>query len=172
MSRFASLNQAFQQNTQVIQHWWQQRLAREQLVLKVLFAVFVVFCAFTLVWQPIAQSMSSAQSRYITAKQTYDWINANAPAIKAAAKQGNISAADGDWVMNINQSATAAGLALKGFTPQGSNAVSVTLDKQRFDAVMAWLNQLEQKGIFPTSLVISKSTDPGLVDVRVSLSGS
>lgn len=172
MNTLTSLQQWLDIRTAGLQRWWQQRVERERQVLKLLAVAGAVFVFFSVIWLPLTQALSSAESRYLSAKQTYDWMSANAPVIRSSAKDGTVQSIQGDWVMNINQSASAAGLALKGFTPQGSNAVSVTLDKQHFASVMSWLNQLEQKGIFPTTLVINKSTQPGLVDVRVSLSGN
>jgi general secretion pathway protein M len=73
--------------------------------------------------------------------------------------------------MNINQSASDAGLALKGFTPQGDQSVRVDLEQQPFAAVMAWFGKLQQSGIHPSNVVISSTSEAGLVNVSVTLEG-
>lgn len=157
-----------------LQHWWQERAPREQQVLRLLGVMLVVFLVYALIWQPVMQARSEARARYLSAHQTYDWMQANAAAIHAARKQDGASPSGAsDWVMNINQSAAAAGLALKGFTPEGSDSVRVVLEKQPFATVLAWFETLKKSdAVVPASVQISATSDAGLVNVQVTLTGS
>lgn len=155
------------------QHWWQERAPREQQVLQLLGLALVVFLLFVLLWQPLWSARNEARARYLSAHQTYDWMQSNAAAIQhARASSQQTRSSNSDWVMNINQSAAAAGLALKGFTPEGSNNVRVVLEKQPFATVLAWFATLKQTaGVVPANVQISATHDAGLVNVQVTLAG-
>src|SRR3546814_145364 len=130
---------------------WQERAPRDQQVMQWLGLVLAVFLLYTLFWQPLMQARIDARSHYVSAHQTHDWMLANAAAIEQTRTSDNRTLSS-DWVMNINQSAAAAGLALKGFTPQGSNSVRVVLEKQPFSAVLVWFETLKQaSGVLPAT---------------------
>ncbi len=154
-----------------LDNWWSQRTASEQRVLSLLGAVVALFLLYSLLWQPVMHANEMAQKRYIAAQQTYSWISANAEAINTSRQQATGHQGGGDWAMNVNSSASAAGLKLKGFTPQGDGGVRVTLQQQPFAAVVDWFNTLkEDEAVVPTNVEISATSKPGRVNVHVILS--
>lgn len=154
-------------------HWWGERAPSERRVLLLLGVVLVIFMLYSLIWQPLLSARNQARSDYVSARQTYNWMAANASAIRASnGRSQSAASANNQWVRNINKSAAAAGLALKGFTPQGSQSVRVALEAQPFANVMAWFAQLRQQaGVVPASVVISAANTPGRVNVQVTLTG-
>lgn len=167
------LSKALQPGLRRLGNWWEERAPSERRILLLLGFVLVVFILYSLLWQPMLTARNQARSDYVAARQTYNWMAANASAIDAVRghSQGAVSA-NNHWVRNINQSAAAAGLALKGFTPQGNQSVRVALEAQPFANVMQWFSQLRQQaGVAPASVVISASNSPGRVNVQVTLTG-
>lgn len=151
--------------------WWEAREPNERRVLAMLAVVIVVFLLHVLIWQPMMQARDRAQANYLSARETYLWLEANAVAIRQMRQQRTAATGRG-WMDDINQSAADAGLALKGFTPQGEQAVRVTLERQSFSALLSWLEELKQQGILPANVDISATQEPGLVNVQATLAGA
>lgn len=150
--------------------WWDAREPRERWVLGLLALLVALFLLQLLVWQPMLQARDRARAGYLAARETHLWMQSNATAIRLARQH---QASGGDWVADINQSAADAGLALKGFTPQGEQGVRVTLERQPFAALMLWLEQLKQQhGVLPANVDISATQEPGLVNVQLTLIGA
>lgn len=167
-----ALKTTLQPYLEKLQHWWNTRLPREQGVIKLLALVLAIFLLYSLVWQPMATARDMAKDQYLAASQTYQWFSANEAAVMAmkSSTSSTASTAKKDWVMNINQSAQMQGLRLKGFTPKGSQEVSVVLDKQPFSGLIGWLTTLRREGITATNIVISETTStPGQVNAHMTL---
>src|SRR5690554_6521296 len=79
-------------------------------------------------------------------------------------------AAAGDWVAQLSRSATNGGVILRGFNPEGDNAVRIQIEGQPFDNVMIWLQYLEQEqGIVVSMAEFSATSNPGLINLRATL---
>ncbi|MEY1661949.1 type II secretion system protein GspM [Isoalcanivorax beigongshangi] len=154
------------------QAWFAEREAREQRLLVALAITAVLFLLYGMVWAPTVQARDAARQRYLSQAQVVNWIEDNAAVVRQAGAQSNGGTPhfSGDWISLINSSATQTGLTLRGYTPDGSDAVRVQLEQQVFARVVIWFQQLEQEqGIRVSSLEISASQQPGTVNVRATL---
>src|SRR5699024_2006679 len=120
--------------------WYQSREAREQRVIQMLGALVLVALVFWLVWLPSWHARDEARHRYVVNQQTLAWIEANAPAVRAAhgEKPGSGNALGADWVSRISGSARDYGLTLRGFTPNGSDSVRIQMENQPANPMLLW----------------------------------
>ncbi|MGB2248771.1 MAG: type II secretion system protein GspM, partial [Alcanivorax sediminis] len=102
----ATYQQQLQQRLTPLVQWYQSREPREQKVLQLLAAVFVVVLIYWLIWAPSVNARDQALQRYVSNTQTLEWINANAAAIRAASG-GKASTLPRNWVGEVSRSANA-----------------------------------------------------------------
>ncbi|KAF0806371.1 general secretion pathway protein M [Alcanivorax xiamenensis] len=154
--------------------WYASREPREQTILQLLGAVVVLFLIYWLIWQPVWNARESARQRYVANEQTRQWIELNAPAVRAARGQNDNrdkSSAFGDnWVSEISRSAQNHGLTLQGFTPDGNRSVRIQLEDQPANAVLIWLHFLEDQGLNLGTLELGPGNESGTATLRASLS--
>jgi len=100
------------------------------------------------------------------------WMQANAAAVRQAAKAGSAGhpAAGQSLLAITNASALAAGLKLQRFEPEGERRVRVTLENAVFTDVMGWIVDLEQRnGVTVESFSADGQPQPGIVNIRLTL---
>jgi general secretion pathway protein M len=151
--------------------WFYQREAREQLALKALAVALGLTLLLVGIWQPLSRYHQDAQARYVSSSRLLAWMEDNSEAIRGATTQRpRTTAASGDWVSQLSRSAASAGVSLRGFTPEGDNAVRIQLEGQPFAEVLVWLQQLDgQQGIEVANAEFSSTSASGLVNVRATL---
>ena len=157
--------------------WYRQREEREQLALQVLAVVFGLLLVWLLLWRPVAGGLESAREEYQRQQQVLMWIQDNAGAIRQArARQEQDEPgrfAGDDWINVINATAGQAGVSLAGFTPEGNNAVRISLEGQEFASVIGWFQRLESDyGVHVGTVDLSAGREPGTVSLRATLKRS
>ncbi|MDF1820932.1 MAG: type II secretion system protein M [Alcanivoracaceae bacterium] len=155
------------------QAWYGSRESREQRALQVLALALVLFILYFLIVMPVFHYRADARARFENNAQLYQWIEANRPAMQAAAQNAPVSAAAGDWVARVNAAASQAGIALKGASPEGDNAVRVQMEDQPFAAVVGWLDTMQRDyGGQIRSINITPGGASGTVSLRATLQGA
>lgn len=169
--RIEQLRQQLQSQAEPALVWYRQREPREQLALRVLGVFVGLSLIYLLLWKPVADSYHSALDLYSHQYGVLTWVQSNAGIIREQrgdSAQGGASS--GNWINTINTSASQAGLSLRGFTPDGQDAVQVSLEDQEFTAVLAWLQDLEvNQGVRVSHIDMSGGQQPGTVTVRATL---
>ena len=149
--------------------WYRSKDVRDQRVIQGLLTVTLATAIWLGVWKPVSDWRDIQRNRLENARATLEWMQVNeSRAREVAAAQAN---AQGDRALlpMITRSAAAAGLALTRVQPEADNAVSIMLQSQTFDAVVRWLNQLEQNNGIIVSRVAFDAAGPGLVNAQLRL---
>jgi len=153
-----------------LKQWYQSREPREQKVLQLLAVVIALLLVWGLVWQPAWNVREAQQKQWLAQARMQQWMQANSTQVKAAQRSGNrTSAVQGDWVSALTRSATAASVTLKGFNPEGDDAVRIQLENQPFAATFNWLQSLSQQGVQVASAEFMPGTGTGRVNLRATL---
>lgn len=154
--------------------WYRSLVQREQIAVAALAVVFGVFCAYWLLWAPLANSLTTAKKNYVAHQQVYEWIYEHGSLIRNSDKQiGTTQASQDrnkDVLTIVNSTATQHQLVLRSFSPEGPNKLRFQSEQQEFTAVMQWLYQLDENyGIKVTAIDISAGGVAGTVNVRATL---
>jgi general secretion pathway protein M len=159
-----------QQRLAPLQAWYDSREPREQLALRVLALALTMAMLVLLVWQPLQKMRDDAEARYVSNSRLLAWIEDNSAAVRSASGSSARPSAGADWISQLSRSAGAAGITLRGFNPEGDNAVRIQIENQPFVDVLAWLQQLElNQGIQVANAEFSSTTAVGQVNLRATL---
>ncbi len=148
--------------------WYASKEANERRVIASLgLATFVV--VFWLgVWQPIADWRDIETNRYQNAQALLDWLEANESRARAAARQASPAAAGRSLIPIITRTADAQGLQLNRLQPETNGVVSVVLQAQSFNDIVAWVAQLnENNGVTVLRASVDSQGMPGYVNAQV-----
>lgn len=168
------VKQSLSQAVEPLRNWYLERQQREQIAVQVLVWAVAAMLLYVALWQPVMRHNERAVERFERQLGVLEWIQDNVQAVQDVAglhgAGAESAAATGNWINIINTSAAAEGVALKGFTPEGSDAVRVTLENAEFAGVLSWLYRLQaSQNIRASSIDFSPGQQPGTVTVRATL---
>jgi general secretion pathway protein M len=147
--------------------WYAGREPGEQKVVALLTAVTVLTVLWLGIWQPVAQWRAEADNRYQNAQATMGWLTANESRLRGVVSQGG-NTANRSRLRLITQAANARGLKLNRVQPEGDGSVSVVLQDQSFNDVLAFTAALaENNGIAVSRASIDGSGTPGRVNAQI-----
>ena len=168
MTFVTQLQTAFQRSS--IGRWYFAKEATDQRILAALALVLGLAMVWLLLWKPISDWRALSHNRYETAQATLNWMRANEQRARASASVSADSAAKASPVARVTRAAQGLGLKLSRLQPRGDGGVTVALEGQSFDSILAWLAGLqENNGILASKVSISQKDQPGLVDAQVDL---
>ncbi|MCH8498624.1 MAG: type II secretion system protein M [Marinobacter sp.] len=155
---------------------YDQLPSRDQKALQVLAVAMAIVLLFLLVWRPVTGFHQSAVADREHAENLLAWMESNRPRLQGLAAAGqpgttSSSITDSRMLMStVTRSAGEAGLSLQRFEPSGEQAIRVWMERVPFNAVAAWLEQLNsQHGIVIDQVAMDRSDTPGIVSVRLTL---
>ena len=170
MKAFHSLTEQLQGRLAPARVWFEQREPREQLALRVLAMALGLTLLWLLIWQPLRHGHQDAVADYQRNSRLKAWIEDNSHAVRGAGKNAARTGAGADWIAQLSRSADGAGVALRGFSPEGEQAVRIQIEAQPFAEVLGWLQQLEsQQGIRVANAEFSSTSSSGLINLRATL---
>lgn len=170
MKSFNSLTEQLHSRLAPARVWFEQREPREQLALRVLAIALVLTLLWLLLWQPLRHGHQDAVADYQRNARLKAWIEDNSNAVRGAAKSTSPTSAGADWIAQLSRSADGAGVALRGFSPEGEQSVRIQIEAQPFAEVLGWLQQLEsQQGIRVANAEFSSTSSTGLINLRATL---
>lgn len=147
--------------------WYAGREPGEQKIVALLAAASVLTLLWLGVWQPVAQWRAEADNRYQNAQKTLSFLTANKDQLEASVSQGG-NTANRSRLRLITQAANARGLKLNRVQPEGDGSVSVVLQDQSFNDVLAFTAALaENNGIAVSRASIDGSGTPGRVNAQI-----
>lgn len=123
--------------------WWGERSPRERGLLAIMAMLALVVLGWLLVVRPLADQLDAARTRYAAATQAL----AEAHAREDAAGGGPAAAPGAPVDSLLGAAATQAGFTNARIAAQGPVRASVTIDSARPQALFAWLDQLERRGL-------------------------
>lgn len=153
--------------------WYRQRDEREQRALLWLAIATAMVLVYLLFWRPVANGYQDARERYAHHQGFLLWAESHADLIRGQQNDTGArpaSSRGGNWINLINSSASREGLSLQGFTPEGDDAVRVSLEQQSFAAAIGWLQSLESEhGIRVATIEVTAGQESGTVNIRATL---
>lgn len=155
----------------------QQLNERERLMLIVAVPVVTVLLFYALVWRPMAQQVDVLSQRVAKQHTVLLEMRASAQRVEQLRKQGGVnkSRSNQSLLALVDRTVRQGGLAkaLKRVEPDGSDKVKVRLEKASFDAMVNWLESMQnQYGISVDTISVDAQENSGIVNVRVTLFGA
>ena len=164
-----ALQAKLQPQLQQLRIKWQALQPRERVLLQGLGALLAVCIAWFGVWQPLQQSVLSAELRLQNASNQAMYLQQQAARIQAlrasdSAEQQVVTSAEAlPGLLNR----TAATLEMQITRVQSQNDARILVfDEVSFDAVLQFIDTLEQSGVIVEAVDVSETNEPGIVRVR------
>ena len=153
--------------------WWNNLQARERIYLTAGSVSVIVLLFWGLVWDPLTSGIEKFETKIVKQQDDLQWMQKAARQIQSA--QGSQTGR-----RNTNQSLLAlleekinsVGLkpALQRMNPDGVNQVKFWLNAGSFDQLVKLFGELEQQhAVKVSSLSITITEQPGLVDARITV---
>ncbi|MEM7540227.1 MAG: type II secretion system protein GspM [Pseudomonadota bacterium] len=156
--------------------WFAQLAPREQLVLLGGGFLLLVLGFFVLITEPAMHRNAQAQARYKQTAKLYaelERTSARVAELTAVPSVSQGSMGEGDSLVSvINRTAKRHNVAasIKRLNPQGSGAISISLQDVAFDDFVAWLVALNDDfGVDVQRLSANQTQDSGWVNATVQL---
>lgn len=149
-----------------IKTWWQGLNIREQRLMQVMSSVIAVFLLYSLLWQPLNESLSKTEQKLASRQALLSWVTEN------TARYQNVKSTDGGKKSRgslssiINRTANQQQLTITRMQPQGDN-VQVWLDSAPFTQLLFWLEHLaNNEGLQVQAIDLTQADKQGEVRVR------
>lgn len=147
--------------------WYASREPGEQKIVAALAVLIVLSLLWLMVWKPVGDWRADAANRHQNAQQTFDYLKRNEQALKDSVRAGR-NPARSSIMRLITQAARARGLQLPRVQPESDGGVSVVLQDQPFNDVLAFVAQLEENnGITVNRASIDSSGTAGRVNAQL-----
>ena len=149
--------------------WLNQASPREQITLGLGAIALVVYLLVVAVLDPLHQKLGQQVQRNHAAQEALQrmrtmaaiWINRD----KGSAQAGSVTI-----VELVDRSLRQHNIRMSGMQPSGASDVRLRIDQVNFDALLAWLYDMEvTEGVQIRDLSVATGPDPGTVSVNVRL---
>lgn len=149
--------------------WFYGREQNEQRILLGLAVLVVVSLLWVGVWKPVSDWRALSEARQQRAQQLYDWLRANEVAAKQASRQASRPQQGGNSITQvITRAAAAHQITVNRLQPEANRVVSVALQQQSFNKIVAWMSQLEENnGVSVERASIDGLDAPGFVNAQI-----
>ena len=149
--------------------WFNAKEPRERLVFGTLAAATVIVFLWAGLWKPLSGWQAAQANRHANAQMLLKWLRANETRVRAAAEQGGDEPSRSILPL-VTRAAEARGLKVGRLQPESDGVVSVTLQSQSFNDVIAWIAALEDaEGIAVIRASIDAQEAAGLVNAQLRL---
>ncbi len=163
---FGSLTQRWHESGAY--RWYAGREPSEQKIVALLAAVTVLTVLWLGIWQPVAQWRAQEDNRYQNAQTTLSWLRSNENRLKQVVARPQNGAGRTPLLRLVTQAANARGLKLNRVQPESDGGVSVVLQDQSFNDVLAFTAQLaENNGVSVSRASIDGSGTTGRVNAQL-----
>lgn len=154
--------------------WFDQLAPRERLVLVVGSVLAIIIVGWNFVWSPLRDRTSELDAAVaVRAREVVDLKRA--ANLSPASPQSGPAIDAPSLTVLIDETGRAMGLAsaVTRSNQDGPDVINVSFRNARFDRLMTWLIDLEQRyGLAVVSAGISQAAGSGLVDGQVRLDRS
>ena len=151
--------------------WWRGKAVHERLVYGALAAAAAAAFLWLALWRPLADWQAQEAARLERAQELLEWVSANEARARAAGASGKGAAAEPSALIpTITQAAGAAGVSLSRLQPESGGGVSVLMQQQPFDRVIALVARLqERRGLIVERASMDAHRTPGFVDAQLRI---
>lgn len=161
------LDSAFRSSS--VGRWFFALQANERTMVTALVAALLVAIMYTGVWSPLSEWSNRADALYQRQLAVLDWMRLHENEAKSAGQRAEATRESGSLPTVVANSAARAGLQLLRYQPE-AGGISVVLQNQSFDALIAWIADLEQTDhVAVKQISIDSQNEPGLVNARITL---
>ena len=153
-----------------IGRWFATLEPNERTMVTVLAGFLVAVLLYLSIWRPVSDWCNRADALYQRQIAVLDWMRLHESEARAAGQRSESTRESGSLLTVVANSAAHAGVQLLRYQPEGGGGVSVVLQNQSFNAVIAWVAALEQEDhVTVKQISIDAQTEPGLVNARIIL---
>ena len=146
--------------------WWQRLQAREQTLVALMGALVTIFVFYSAIWQPLNNSLVSANQKLVRQQALLTWVNDNTERFKQAQGSQKSKASGGSLSGIVNRSANSYQLTITRVQPQGED-IQVWLDSVPFTQLLFWLEHLvNSQGLIVKGIDLTRADRSGEVKVR------
>lgn len=153
-------------NIASVKTWWQGLQLREQRLVIALSIAVLVIALYSIVWQPLSDSVESKTKRLESRQALLTWVNDNTARYKQLQSATGQKPSTGSLSSIINRTANAQQLTITRMQPQGEE-LQVWLDSAPFTQLLFWLEHLANvEGLQVDAIDLAKGDTSGEVRVR------
>jgi len=146
--------------------WWQQLNLREQRLIASMGGVFIIFVFYSLIWQPLNDSLIQADKKLKTRQALLSWVSDNSARYQQANKTNKKAKGNNSLSSIINMSASRYKLTISRMQPQGES-IQVWIDTAPFSDLLSWVEELvNDEGLQITAIDLSGTDRVGEVKIR------
>ena len=149
-----------------IKVWWQGINQREQRLVLVMGSAFIVFLLYSLIWQPLNESLAKTEQKLASRQVLLAWVIDNTSRYQHAKAMGKDNKSSSSLSSIINRTANQQQLTITRIQPQGDN-VQVWLDSAPFTQLLFWLEHLaNNEDVQVQAIDLAQGEKQGEVRVR------
>jgi len=149
--------------------WFNAKEPRERAVFAALAVITAAVFLWAGLWKPLSDWHAAQVYRHASASVLLEWLRANESRVRNAAEQAPEDF-DRSILPLVTRSAEARGLKVGRLQPESDGVVSVTLQNQAFNDVIAWVAALEDdEGITVVRASIDAQGAPGMVNAQLRM---
>lgn len=158
-----------------VRDWYLALAVRERRVVTAGAAVLALIVLWLAIIAPWLNAKASLNARIEADARLLTWMRQTAATIKQLERTAPAAVAPGSGqslFATVEQTAqlSPVGAHIKQFQPRGDRGVQVRLEAAPFDALIAWLGDLQaHEGVLVTAFSVQQADAPGTVDADVTL---
>lgn len=151
--------------------WYAQKESNEQRIIVGLGVLITVSLLWVGIWKPTSDWQIQAMNRQQNAESLHNWLLANEAVAKQAATN-NRGSGSGTRSLTplVTKAAAAHKITVNRLQPEANGVVSVSVQRQSFNKIIAWVAQLEENnGVSVDRASIDGVDAPGFVNAQLRL---
>jgi type II secretory pathway component PulM len=156
----------------MIKQWFKSLDKREQLMVMVAASALLIYIVFGLLYRGLDKAHDKAERQFQQQSKDVEWVRNTVQtlqAMKSSSPAGD--AGDRSLAQLAEEAAKFADVRVARFQPKDDSEAQVWLEREDFNKVAVFLNQLEQVfGLTLEDVAITSANSPGLVNLRLKLS--
>jgi general secretion pathway protein M len=153
-------------NLSSIKAWWQGLNLREQQLVLVMGAVTSLFLLYSLLWQPLNDSLANTKKKLASRQELLTWVNNNTARYQSIKSTSGNKKSTGSLSSIVNRTANQQQLSITRMQPQG-DVLQVWLDSAPFTQLLFWLEHLtNNEGLKVKAIDLAKGDNEGEVRIR------
>lgn len=155
-----------------IRQWLEGLAPRERNLVYVAGSLLVVAVIYFAVVLPVTSAARHREARIAQKTSDLAWMRQVAPQVMAAAAAGSGAPSNESLVVLVDRTARESGIgaSIRDQSPAGQNGLQLRLEGAPFDALVAWLSNLQQQhGVRVDAAIIGAASAPGLVNASLTL---
>ncbi|MFT7006745.1 MAG: general secretion pathway protein M [Colwellia sp.] len=149
-----------------IKSWWQGLNIREQRLVLLMGAATSVFLFYSLIWQPLNESLVKTKQTLTSRQALLTWVTENTARYQNVKSTGGSKKSNGSLSSIVNRTASQQQLTITRMQPQGDN-LQVWLDSASFTQLLFWLEHLaNNENLQVQAIDLAQGDKQGEVRVR------